>query len=135
MASKNAQIEKVFSNALRTWSAVQVVDVATKGYEPVSGSCYVAQSLIPSVPQTVFVGRTEKQRFTGIYQIDVYSSTENAEYDADQLIESLESTFKTGYPVIYGSLIVQITNVSVQPLGLEEGWYRAAISIYYTIDM
>jgi len=137
VASKNAQIEKVFNDHLNAWATTNSVSVAWdgKGYDPVNPGKYVSQVLIPARPQNVIIGLDVPQRRTGVYQIDVYASTENAKYDADKLIESLESVFKVGHSLTYNSTTVQIENFYADPHGTDEGWYRVSISVFYRIDI
>lgn len=137
MASKNASIEKIFNSVLKTWATAQSIPVAWDGnpYEPVVNTKYVSQVLVPARPQNVAIGKDVIQRRTGVYQIDVYASTENAKYDVDVIIASLESTFKVGYPLTYGGISAQITNFYPDPHGADEGWYRVTISIYYRCEI
>jgi hypothetical protein len=137
VASKNATIEKIFNSALSAWSTAQSIPVAWDGkaYNPVVPSKYVSQVLVPARPQNVAIGKDVTQRREGVYQIDVYASTENAKYDADVIIASLESTFKVGYPLTYSGVSAQVTNFFPDPHGIDEGWYRVSISIYYRAEI
>ena len=137
MASKNATIEKIFNSALSAWATAQSVPVAWDGkaYTPVANTKYVSQVLVPSRPQNVAIGQDVTQRREGVYQIDVYASTQNAKYDADVIIASLESTFKVGYPLTYNGVSAQVTNFYPDPHGSDEGWYRVSISIFYRIEI
>jgi len=137
VASKNAQIEKVFNYHLNLWAVTNSIDVAWdgKGYDPVTPGKYVSQVLIPTSPQTVTIGLDVPQRRTGVYQIDVYASTENAKYDADKLVESLESVFKVGHSLTYSGITVQVENFYADPHGTDEGWYRVSISVFYRTDI
>lgn len=137
MASKNAQIDKVFRKALLDWSRRENISVAWsgKGFDPSALQKYVSESLLPSRPQNIAIGRGVSQRFTGVYQIDVYSCGENAKYDSDVIVESLESEFLIGYPKTYNGVSLEVENFYADPLGLDEGWYRVSISIFYRTDI
>lgn len=137
MASKNAQIEKVFNYTLNAWATAQSVSVAWDGkaYSPTVGTNYVSQIMLPSTPENISIGRDISQRRRGVYQIDVRTSTTNKKYDADQIVASLESAFKVGYALTYNSVSVQVENFYPDPLGDEDGWYRVSISIFYRSDI
>lgn len=137
MASKNAKIEKVFNSSLRTWATANNVPVAWDGvpYEPAVGTKYVSQVNLPVKPQNVAIGQGVPQRRKGIYQIDVYASTENPKYEADKLVESLEAVFKPGYPLTYSGVSVQIENFYPDPHGMDKGWYRVSISVFYRCEI
>lgn len=137
MASKNAQIEKVFNYTLNAWAVSQSISVAwdAQAFTPPASGKYVSQVLIPSTPQNVTIGRGIPQRRAGVYQIDVYTSTENKKYDADKIVESLESVFKPGFPLTYNSVSVQIKNFYPDPHGTDEGWYRVSISVFYRCEI
>lgn len=139
MASKNAKIEKVFNYLLLSWSTAQSIPVAWDGksFDPgvyATNGKYVAQVLLPALPQNIVLGSGAKQRHAGIYQIDVYTNTTNAKYDANVIVESLEAVFGVGLSLTYNSVSVRITNFYADPIGMEEGWYRIAISVYYNLD-
>lgn len=137
MASKNGKIGQVFDSYLETWATAQSVPVAwdCSPYTPVSGTKYVSQVLIPARPQNILVGKDSTQRYTGIYQIDVYSSSAKAKKDADDIVALLEAVFKVGYSITYSGTTVQIENFYSDPLGLEKGWYRVSISIFYRTEL
>ena len=137
VASKNAKIEKVFNSYLLAWATTQSIPVAWDGkpYDPISGTKYVSQVLIPARPQSIAIGQGIPQRMTGVYQIDIYSSTENAKYEADKIVESLEEAFKIGYPITRKGLSIQVDNFYPDPHGEEDGWYRVSISIFYRTEL
>jgi hypothetical protein len=137
MSSKNAKIEKVFNSYLQSWATTNSVPVAWDGspYTPVSGTSYVSQVNIPARPQNILVGKDTVQRYSGIYQIDVYSSTTKAKKDVDDIIALLEAVFKVGYSITYSGTSVQIENFYSDPLGFEDGWYRSSISIFYRTEL
>jgi hypothetical protein len=137
VASKNLKIENVLNDALNTWATDNSIPVAWSGqvYSRITPGKYVSQHLLPVKPQNVAIGTGVKQRYSGVYQIDVYASTENSKYDADELVESLESVFRVGYPLTYGGVSIQIENFFPDTHGLEDGWYRVSISVYYRTEI
>lgn len=138
MASKNSKIEKVLSTALKAWAASQSVTVAYegKGFKtPAIPGKYVSQVLLPTKPVNVAIGSGVKQRYRGIYQIDVYSSGEDAKYEADEIVGLLEGVFVVGSPLTYNSVSVQIENFYADPHGKEEGWCRISISVFYRCEI
>jgi hypothetical protein len=137
VASKNGKIGQVFDSYLRTWATAQSVPVAWDGspYTPVSGTKYVSQVLLPARPQNILVGKDSAQRYTGIYQIDVYSSTAKAKKDVDDIVTLLEAVFKVGYALTYSGTSVQVENFYADPHGFEDGWYRVSISIFYRTEL
>jgi len=137
VASKNARIEQVFNSALTTWAKSQSLPVAWDGkpYTPAANSKYISQVLLPSRPENVAIGKDATQRYSGIYQVDIYTSTANAKKDADDIVELLEAVFKVGYPITYKGLGVQVTNFYPDPHGFDEGWYRVSVSIFYRTEL
>lgn len=140
MASKNAKIEKVFNYPLLAWSTAQSIPVAWDGksFDPgvyATAGKYVSQIMLPAMPQNVAIGQNVTQRHTGIYQIDVYTNTTNAKYDANSIVESLEAVYPVGQSLTYNSVSARVNNFYADPIGTEEGWYRIAISIYYRLEI
>lgn len=137
MASKNARIEKVFNSYLLAWATTNSIPVAWDGspYTPVANTKYVSQAHLPVRPQNIVIGKDVPQRRTGIYQIDVYSSTTKAKKDVDDIIALLEAVFKVGYAITYSDVSIQVENFYADPHGFDEGWYRVSVSLFYRTDL
>jgi hypothetical protein len=140
MASKTQSIEQVLRSALSTWATAQSVSVSwpNEPFDPTSVSKYVAVDFLPANPQTIFIERTEKQRWRGIFQVTIMvqaGSEVSGRFDVYTLEESLNTVFKRGYPLSYGGLDVQIENVTSEQIISDGAWVWKPVSINFRCEV
>lgn len=140
MASKTQSIEQVLRYHMDQWATAQSVSVSwpNEPFDPTAVSKYVAVDFLPADPQTIFIERTEKQRWRGVFQVTIYvqdGSEVSGRYDLYTLEESLNTVFKRGYPLSYGGLNVQIENVTSEQILSDSAWIWKPVSINFRCEV
>lgn len=138
MPSKNESIEQVLVSYLQQYATTNSIDIAWFGeeYSPVIGKDYIEEQFIPSDPETVFLGRQDKQRHRGIYQLKVLSSSVNSAIaNINSHAALLNEVFKVGYPINYNGVYLQIENFVERKMDYDDGWYGKVITILYRTEL
>ena len=130
MSTHFNDIEAALNTQLATIQVSEVPPIAwpNDGYEPILGTDYLRPTLLPSSNAQVSLGSTGKDKYVGIYQVDVfYGKGEGRSAFPDQIAD----LFKRGTVLTYNGVNVVISSATPESISYEESWCMAPVSVTF----
>ena len=116
-------------------TGLTVNDIAyqNKFFDPANRSLWVALYFIPATSQMMGKSTIDKNEDRGIFQVSVFVSLDNPEYDNAQLtaIDQILTGFQYNSSTVYNGQQVDILDSTVNQGANSESWFQADISINY----
>lgn len=116
-------------------TGLTVNDIAyqNKFFDPANRSLWVALYFIPATSQMMGKSTIDKNEDRGIFQVSVFVSLDNPEYDNAQLtaIDQILTGFQYNSSTVYNGQQVDILDSTVNQGADSESWFQRDISINY----
>ena len=130
-------IEQVLNYQLNEFQTAYPIDIkySNTEYEPVIGTNYISQVLIPNSNTQASIGPDSCNRLEGIYQLMLNIDSGIGKGTLIPIINNLKTYFKRGTSIIYNGIKVRVTKFAVTAFYEEEAWYRQVIEIEYRSDI
>ena len=130
--TKQALITQLLATQI-TGSTGQDIAFENKNFNPANKSLWLACYFIPATSDMMGKTTTDKDEQRGIFQVSVFVSLNNKQYDDAQLaaVDEVLSGFRYNTSVVYNGQQVDILESSVTSGGENESWFKRDISINY----
>ncbi len=104
-----------------------------KDFDPKGKSLWLACYFIPATSEMMGKSTTSSNEDRGVWQISVFVSLNNDNYDNAQLqtVDSVLSAFQYNSQTVYNSQAVDILDSTVNNGTENESWFKRDISINY----
>ena len=116
-------------------TGLTVNDIAyqNKFFDPANRELWVALYFIPATSQMMGKSTADKNEDRGIFQVSVFVSLDNPEYDNAQLtaIDQILTGFQYNSSTVYNGQQVDILDSTVNQGADSESWFQSDISINY----
>ena len=100
-------------------------------YEPVIGSTFVRPTNIQGDTIQTSLGTNGNDETEGLYQVDVFTSSNTGKGAAIELADLIGDRFKRGQYLTYNGVNVRIKQTS-RGVGINsDGWYQIPVNIQY----
>jgi len=111
-------------------------DGVDKGsFEPVSGSPYLAEYLLPASTDRVTNSFNEEPVYSGVYQVSVFTPAGAGRNQAGSIAVNVSDWFKPGTTVSHGTTgfkILEFADIANFE-GPSNGWFKADVRISYQV--
>lgn len=116
-------------------SGLNTSDVAfeNKDFDPKNKSLWLACYFIPATSDMLGKSQTSSNEDRGVFQVSVFTSLNNDDYDNTQLqtIDDVLSAFQYNSSTVYNTQQVDILESTVNNGTENESWFKRDISINY----
>ena len=122
-----------FINGLPSGLTTSDVAFENKDFNPKNKPLWLACYFIPATTDMMGKSSTSSDEQRGVFQVSVFTSLNNDDYDSVQLqtIDSLLSAFQYNSSTVYNTQQVDILESTVNN-GIEnESWFKRDISVNY----
>ncbi len=110
-------------------------DIAFEGkdFDPKNKSLWLALYFIPATTEMMGKTLTSSDEQRGVFQVSVFTSLNNNDYDNVQLqtIDSILSAFQYNSQTVYNTQTVDILESTVNNGTENESWFKRDVSINY----
>lgn len=133
MSSAFLDISAALDVNLNTLATANSIDVAweNEGYTPVTGIAYLRATLLPADTAGVGMADNSSDEHLGIYQVDVFTPTDDGKGQAVNLADDIADQFKRGTELTYNGVTVRIKTVSRSSGSRDGSWFIVPVSIQY----
>lgn len=130
-------IRSAFRERLLTLTGLPAQQWENKAYEPVLGTPYLKEKLMPAASRIASWGDASGTdgfvRDDGVYQLSLFYPAGDDTKAAEEMAMAIRSLFKPGTVLLYGSLKIECRR-SVKATAVEEpGWYQVPVSVTYFV--
>tara|TARA_R110002124_G_scaffold111877_1_gene265825 strand:+ start:52 stop:480 length:429 start_codon:yes stop_codon:yes gene_type:complete len=130
--TKQALITQFLATSV-TGLTVNDIAYQNKFFDPANRSLWVALYFIPATSQMMGKSTIDKNEDRGIFQVSVFVSLDNPEYDNAQLtaIDQILTGFQYNSSTVYNGHQVDILDSTVNQGADSESWFQRDVSINY----
>lgn len=130
--TKQALITQFLATSITGLTANDIA-YQNKFFDPTNKPLWVALYFIPATSEMMGKATVDKNEDRGIFQVSVFVSLDNPEYDNAQLtaIDEILSGFQYNSNTVYNAQQVDILNCTVNQGAESESWFQRDISINY----
>jgi hypothetical protein len=102
-------------------------------FSPDSSKSFFVLSFLPGEPDPAGMGTYAENRWSGVFQIDIYSPIGKGEDEVNAKYEALARLFERGKT--FDEVIIQKVYCPLRETDDEAGVYRAVVRIEWTCDL
>jgi len=130
--TKQALITQFLSATITDLTADDIA-YQNKFFDPSGKALWVSLSFIPATSEMMGKTTTDKNEDRGIFQVSVFVSLDNLDYDNAQLqaIDEVLTGFQYNSFTVYNEQQVDILNSTVNQGRESDAWFQRDISINY----
>lgn len=100
-------------------------------YSPVAGTSWLRATTLFADAEVVTVSR--KERFRGIYQVDVFVELEKGSGDLNTLLDAVRDHFKASLNLTAGSDQIIIRNIGRTAATRDRAWYQGSVEVNFDV--
>ena len=130
--TKQALLTQLINN-LPTSLTTADVGFENKNFNPANIPLWIAVFFIPATTEATAKSATSSDEQRGVFQISVFVSLNNEDYDNTQLtaVDELRAAFKYNTQMVYNTQTVQTLDSTLNN-GIEnESWFKRDLSVNY----
>lgn len=126
-------VRAAFADAYYNGGFIPKADIAQENiqFNPPADRAWSAFHFKPAQPSLATLGEGGTDALTGFIQIDLNYPANAAPGAAYAKAEDIKNFFKAGSRLTYSGTEVKITSCGYMPAGLQSGYYRIILTIYF----
>lgn len=107
-----------------------------KKFNPVTGTRYYRATFLPGEPFAVGIGETAPDRYSGIFQIDVFESADKGDGPAAIEAERIAACYKRDTALVYSGVTVRCVKAYRSPGNSDDpAWFMVSVVVVWTADV
>ncbi len=131
MATHFLDISAALSGRLNSLSGLPPVAWMNQQYEPEPGTLFLRETLLPADVYQVEQGESGRDLYSGIYQVAVFSPSDEGKNAAIVQADAIADHFSRGTILTYNSIRVRITRASLGASNNDRLWWIVPVNIRY----
>lgn len=132
--SLHGDVRSALRQQLKTLSGLPSVEWEDRPFEPVVGTSYFREKLIPGNSGLKSIGPNGRIQHDGVWLLDVFVPSGKGSKEADDYAEAIMLAFAPGRELVYNGQLVRIRQAYRSSGRPEADWYQVPVTVVWWAD-